>query len=45
MEPFTWIIVLIPSLIISIWEAIKEVVEDMSSFKTDTFSETIKIKD
>ncbi|KIN80967.1 hypothetical protein [Clostridium botulinum] len=44
-NPFTWIIVLIPSFIISIWEAIKEVVEDMGSFKTDTFSESIKIKD
>ncbi|HID0883042.1 TPA: hypothetical protein ACXDAY_004065 [Clostridium botulinum] len=44
-NPFTWAIVIIPSFLICIYEGIKEAFEDLQSFKTDEYSETIKIKD
>ncbi|NFJ84003.1 hypothetical protein FDA84_15055 [Clostridium botulinum] len=44
-NPFAWIIVIIPSFLICMYEAIKECLEDLQSLKTDKYSETIKIKD
>ncbi|AUN20000.1 hypothetical protein EXN48_14560 [Clostridium botulinum] len=44
-NPFAWIIVIIPSFLICMYEGIKEILEELQSFKMDNYSDTIKIKD
>ncbi|HDK7165914.1 TPA: hypothetical protein PTW06_000996 [Clostridium botulinum] len=44
-NPFTWIIVIIPSFLICMYEGMKEALEDLQSFEDGEYSETIKIKD
>ncbi|NFC86277.1 hypothetical protein EXN13_00895 [Clostridium botulinum] len=44
-NPFAWIIVIIPSFLICMYEGVKEALEDLQSFEDGEYSETIKITD